>query len=59
MYDIIIVGGGVIGTSTAYELAKYDLKIALVEKNSDLCLEQYTPCFWPFILYIACFLQSS
>ncbi|MBF0253341.1 MAG: NAD(P)/FAD-dependent oxidoreductase [Candidatus Omnitrophica bacterium] len=35
-YDIIIIGGGVIGNSIARELSKYDLKIALLEKEAEL-----------------------
>ena len=37
MYDVIIIGGGAIGTAIARELSQYQLKIALVEKNSDVC----------------------
>lgn len=36
MYDICIIGAGVIGTAIARELAKYELKICLLEKNSDV-----------------------
>jgi len=36
VYDVIIVGGGVVGTAIARELTKYKLKIALLEKNSDV-----------------------
>lgn len=36
--DIIIIGGGVIGASIAYQLAKYNLDIILVEKESDVCM---------------------
>ena len=39
MYDIIIVGGGVIGCSVARTLSKYDKKIALIEKNYEICQE--------------------
>src|SRR3989339_268884 len=35
-YDIIIIGGGVVGCSIARELSKYDLKIALLEKEVEL-----------------------
>jgi len=37
MYDVIIIGGGAVGTAVARELSQYQLKIALVEKNSDVC----------------------
>ena len=36
MYDVIIVGAGVIGASIARELAKYKLNILVLEKNSDV-----------------------
>ncbi len=39
MYDTIIIGAGVIGTNIASELAKYKLKIAVIEKNTDVCEE--------------------
>jgi glycine oxidase len=32
-YDVIIVGGGVIGSSIAYQLAKRKKKVLLIEKN--------------------------
>jgi glycerol-3-phosphate dehydrogenase len=35
-YDIIIVGGGVVGCMTARALSRYDLKVLLIEKNSDI-----------------------
>jgi len=36
VYDIIIIGGGVIGCSIARTLSKYDLKVALLEKEADI-----------------------
>lgn len=35
-YDVAIVGGGVIGCAIARELAKYQLKILLIEKEPDV-----------------------
>lgn len=35
--EILIVGGGVGGTSIARELSKYDIDIMLVEKEADVC----------------------
>ena len=34
--DILIIGGGVIGTAIARELSRYKLKITLVEKEADV-----------------------
>lgn len=36
MYDIIIIGAGVIGCSIARALSKYDAKILVIEKNADV-----------------------
>lgn len=36
MYDIVIIGAGVVGTMISRELSRYDLKIALVEKEYDV-----------------------
>ncbi len=36
MYDLIIIGGGIIGCSVAREISRYHLKILLLEKESDL-----------------------
>jgi len=36
MYDIIIIGGGIIGTATARELSRYQLKILLIEREADI-----------------------
>lgn len=35
-YDILILGGGIIGCAVAYELSKYNLNIALIEKDYDV-----------------------
>ncbi len=35
-YDVLVIGGGVSGTSIARELSKYELKIALLEKECEL-----------------------
>lgn len=35
-YDVLILGGGIIGCAAAYELSKYSLNIALIEKNYDI-----------------------
>ncbi|MBP2642760.1 MAG: FAD/NAD(P)-binding oxidoreductase [Firmicutes bacterium] len=36
--DIVIVGGGIVGTAIARELAKYELDIILVEQQPDLAM---------------------
>jgi len=36
MYDILIIGGGVTGSAIARELSRYRLKIALLEKETEL-----------------------
>lgn len=35
-YDVIIIGGGIIGCTAAYECSKYDFKTALLEKENDV-----------------------
>lgn len=37
MYDVIIIGAGVIGSSVARELSKYKLNIIVLEKENDVC----------------------
>lgn len=39
MYDVVIIGAGVTGAFTARQLSRYQLKIALLEKNWDVCCE--------------------
>ncbi len=36
MYDICIIGAGVIGANIARELAKYEVKVCLLEKEEDV-----------------------
>jgi glycerol-3-phosphate dehydrogenase len=36
MYDVAIIGAGIIGTSIAREIAGYNLKAILIEKESDV-----------------------
>lgn len=35
-YDVLVLGGGIIGCSVAYEMSKYNLNIALIEKDFDI-----------------------
>lgn len=37
LYDIIIIGAGVIGCAVARELSKYKAKILVLERNADVC----------------------
>lgn len=39
IYDIVIIGGGVVGCAVARELSRYQLKTAVVEKAPDVCCE--------------------
>lgn len=39
-YDVIVIGGGVVGCAVARELSRYELKIALLEKSADICAGQ-------------------
>ena len=39
LYDVIIIGGGVIGSAIARDLSRYQLKICVLEKNLDVCYE--------------------
>lgn len=36
MYDVIIIGCGVIGAATAYALAKYECKVLILEAENDI-----------------------
>ena len=35
-YDIVIIGAGIVGSSIARELSKYRLRIAVIDKASEL-----------------------
>ena len=36
-FDVVIVGGGVIGSAVARELSRYKLSICVLEKELDVC----------------------
>ena len=38
MYDVAIIGAGVIGSSIFRELTKYDLKVLMLEKENDVAM---------------------
>jgi len=38
MYDIVIIGAGVVGAMTARALSKYNLKICIIEKENDVAM---------------------
>ncbi len=38
MFDVLVIGGGVIGCSVLRELSRYQLKIALLEKENDVAM---------------------
>lgn len=37
-YDIAVIGAGVVGAMIAQQLSKYDLRIALIEKENDVAM---------------------
>ena len=37
MFDVIIIGAGVIGCAVARELSKYHARVLVIEKNEDVC----------------------
>ncbi|MEA3363093.1 MAG: NAD(P)/FAD-dependent oxidoreductase [Thermodesulfobacteriota bacterium] len=39
MYDVVIIGGGVIGCALARELSRYNLRLALIEKEIEVGFE--------------------
>ncbi len=40
MYDVIVIGGGVIGGMILRKLSAFDLKVCLLEKENDVCMGQ-------------------
>lgn len=38
MYDVIVIGCGIVGAATAYELSKYSLKTLVLEAENDVSL---------------------
>ena len=38
-YDVIIIGGGAVGSAVARELTRYQLSVAVLEKESDVCTQ--------------------
>lgn len=40
MYDIIVIGGGVIGGAILRELSKYNYSLCMLEKENDVCMGQ-------------------
>ena len=38
-YDVVVIGGGVVGSAVARELTRYRLSVAVLEKESDVCTQ--------------------
>lgn len=36
-YDVVVIGAGVVGAAIARELSRYELSVAVVEKEEDVC----------------------
>ena len=40
MFDVAVIGGGVVGGLIIRKLSSYDLRVCLIEKENDVCLGQ-------------------
>lgn len=40
MYDVVVIGCGIVGAATAYELSRYQLKTLVLEAEDDISLGQ-------------------
>ena len=38
MYDVVVIGGGVVGAFIARELSKYELSVTVLEKENDVAM---------------------
>lgn len=38
MYDIIVIGAGVVGANISRKLSRYDIKVATLESEKDICM---------------------
>ena len=38
MFDVVVIGAGVVGGMIARELSKYDMKLCIIEKESDVAM---------------------
>ncbi|MFO8042410.1 MAG: FAD-dependent oxidoreductase, partial [Alkalispirochaeta sp.] len=41
-YDVVIIGAGIVGSMVARELSKYELSVAVLEKEVDIGMGQST-----------------
>lgn len=40
MFDVVVIGGGVVGAMILRELSRYNLKVCLLEAEDDVCMGQ-------------------